>query len=50
MEAALDAVAGHVRRARNGEFPAQPAPSCMCPRFCHAWEICRVKGGPRAKW
>jgi ATP-dependent helicase/DNAse subunit B len=50
MQAALDAVAEHVRRARNGEFPAQPAPSCMCPRFCHAWEICRVKGGPRAKW
>ncbi len=47
MEAALDAVAEHVSRARRGEFPADPAPSCNCPPYCHALEICRVKGGPR---
>jgi RecB family exonuclease len=50
MDAALDAVGAHVRLARGGEFPARPAPSCMCPGFCHAWEICRVAGGPREKW
>lgn len=49
MEDALDAVAAHVRRVRAGAFPAAPAPSCGCPPYCHAWEICRVKGGPRAK-
>ena len=47
---ALSAVAAHVRRVRAGEFPARPAPSCMCPDFCHAWEICRVRGGPQKKW
>lgn len=47
MERALDAVAEHVRRARGGEFPASPAPSCNCPPFCHALEICRIAGGPR---
>lgn len=46
MEQALDAVVRHVRRLRQGEFPAQPAPSCHCPPFCHAWDICRVPGGP----
>ncbi len=50
LERALDAVAQHVRAARAGEFPADPAPSCKCPTFCHAWEICRVRGGPQAKW
>lgn len=49
MNAALDAVAAHVLRARGGEFPAAPAPSCGCPPFCHAWDICRVAGGPREK-
>ncbi len=47
MEQALAAVAGHVQRVRGGEFPARPAPSCRCPPFCHAWDICRVAGGPR---
>ncbi|MGH2669612.1 MAG: PD-(D/E)XK nuclease family protein, partial [bacterium] len=46
MDGALDAVARHVRRIRAGEFPAAPAPSCNCPPFCHAWDICRVRGGP----
>jgi len=49
MQRALDAVAAHVRRARGGEFPARPAPSCGCPPFCHAWDICRVAGGPQTK-
>jgi hypothetical protein len=47
LEAALDAVAGHVQRARRGEFPAAPAESCGCPAFCPSIEICRVPGGPR---
>ena len=47
MDAALDAVVTHVRTARSGEFPVRPAPSCGCPSFCHALEICRVPGGPR---
>jgi superfamily I DNA/RNA helicase len=46
MERALNAVAEHVRRIRAGEFRARPAASCHCPPFCHAWDICRVKGGP----
>jgi RecB family exonuclease len=46
MEQALSAVARHVVRIRAGEFPARPAASCNCPPFCHAWDICRVKGGP----
>jgi len=46
MEAALDAVVTHVRDAREGNFPVRPAPSCKCPSFCHALEICRVPGGP----
>lgn len=47
LDAALDAVAGHVQRARRGEFPAAPAESCGCPDFCPSIEICRVPGGPR---
>lgn len=47
LETALDAVAGHVQRARRGEFPAAPAESCGCPDFCPSIEICRVPGGPR---
>jgi hypothetical protein len=49
MESALDATAEHVRHARDGEFPAAPAPSCGCPSYCHAIAICRVAGGPRLK-
>jgi hypothetical protein len=47
LDAALDAVAAHVLDIRRGEFPAAPAESCGCPPYCHALEICRVKGGPR---
>lgn len=47
LDTALDAVAEHVLRIRAGEFPAAPVESCGCPSFCHALEICRVKGGPR---
>jgi len=46
LDRALDAVVAHVRSARSGEFPVRPAPSCKCPKFCHALEICRVPGGP----
>lgn len=46
LEGALDAVARHVRAARDGVYPASPAASCKCPDFCHAWDICRVRGGP----
>jgi RecB family exonuclease len=47
LETALDAVATHVRTARSGAFPVLPAPSCGCPPFCHAIDICRVPGGPK---
>ncbi len=50
MDAALDAAAAHVATVRAGKNPAKPAASCMCPPFCHAWDICRTKGGPRKKW
>jgi len=50
LESALDAAVGHVRRVRAGEFPTAPAPSCGCPGFCHAWDICRVAGGPKEAW
>lgn len=50
MAEAIEAAGRHVERARAGEYRARPAPSCMCPSFCHAWEICRVKGGPQKKW
>ncbi len=49
LDQALDAVAGHVRRARSGGFPAAPAESCGCPSFCPSIEICRVPGGPRTE-
>ncbi len=49
MERALASVGEHVRAAREGVFPARPAPSCKCPPFCHAWDICRVAGGPETK-
>ncbi len=47
MEAALDAVVRHVEGVRSGAFSANPPPSCGCPSFCHARDICRVAGGPR---
>ncbi len=47
MEAALDAVVRHVKQVRGGAFPADPPPTCGCPSFCHARDICRVAGGPR---
>lgn len=50
MEGALDAAAEHVAAVRAGRYPAKPADSCMCPPFCHAWDVCRVKGGPKGKW
>jgi ATP-dependent helicase/nuclease subunit B len=50
MDFALEAAGRHVARARAGEFPASPPPSCACPPYCHAWDICRVAGGPRTKW
>ena len=50
MESALDAVVAHVRAARDGAFPAAPKNSTRCPPFCHAWDICRVRGGPRSRW
>ncbi|HEU5050353.1 MAG TPA: PD-(D/E)XK nuclease family protein [Gemmatimonadales bacterium] len=49
MERALDAVTEHVKRARGGSFPAEPARSCGCPSFCASLEICRVAGGPRTR-
>ncbi len=47
LERALDAVVAHVHRAASGAFPPEPPPSCGCPRFCHAFDICRISGGPR---
>src|SRR5690606_30220128 len=41
-ERALAAAAVHVRRVREGLYPATAAESCGCPRFCHAWDICCV--------
>jgi hypothetical protein len=48
MERALDDAGRHVARARAAEFPAHPAPSCACPPFCHALDVCRVAMGPRS--
>ena len=48
VERALDRVVEVVEGIRAGEFPAQPAPSCGCPPWCHGWDICRVPGGPRS--
>ena len=47
LEKALDDAVLHVRGVRDGCFPAAPASSCGCPPFCHARDICRVKGGPK---
>lgn len=49
MERALASAAAHVARVRDGEYPARYLDSCGCPPFCHAWDICRVAGGPRGK-
>lgn len=46
METSLAAAMRHAANVRCGVFPAAPAPSCHCPPFCHAWDICRVAGGP----
>jgi hypothetical protein len=48
FERARAAIAEVVRSARDARFPASPAPSCGCPDFCHAWEVCRVKDGPKS--
>jgi hypothetical protein len=50
LELALQTAGHHVRSAREGRFPASPAPSCNCPPWCHAWDICRVPGGPRTSF
>jgi len=50
MDNALTAAVRHVRSVREGVFPAAPAQSCHCPPFCHAWDICRVAGGPDDGW
>jgi len=52
MHAALGAVVRHVNSVRSGRFAADPAPSCSCPPFCHAGDICRVLGGPgsHSRW
>lgn len=50
MEAALDAAVDHVARVRQGEYPARTVESCKCPSFCHAWDICRIAGGPESAW
>ena len=42
MERALDSVCEHVLNARRGKFPVSPAPSCGCPPYCHAYDVCRV--------
>ncbi len=52
LEKALDTAVDTALKVRDGMFPADPAPSCGCPPFCHARDICRVAGGPREvqKW
>jgi ATP-dependent helicase/nuclease subunit B len=50
MDQALDAAATHVSEVRAGRYPARYVESCKCPPWCHAWDICRVKGGPQGKW
>jgi ATP-dependent helicase/nuclease subunit B len=49
-DTALTRVARHIRGARGGHFPVDPPPSCNCPAFCHARDICRIPGGPRSGW
>jgi ATP-dependent helicase/DNAse subunit B len=42
LERALDHACEYVRRIRSGRFPAEVAPSCSCPLWCHGSDICRV--------
>jgi len=49
MTGAITAIARHVTNARAGLFPADPAPSCGCPSYCPAIDVCRVAGGPQRK-
>jgi len=42
MERALACVSEHVLNLRQGRFLISPAPSCGCPSYCHAYDICRV--------
>ncbi len=49
MTGAITAIGRHVTRARAGLFPADPAPSCGCPSYCPAIDVCRVAGGPQRK-
>jgi hypothetical protein len=46
-QGALDHAVAHVRRARGGEFSADPPKSCKCPPWCHGRDICRIPNGPR---
>jgi hypothetical protein len=46
-QGALDHAVAHVRRARVGEFSADPPKSCKCPPWCHGRDICRIPNGPR---
>ena len=32
----------HVRKARQGQFPARPPETCGCPAWCHGIDICRI--------
>jgi len=47
LAAQLAAVRRTVIQARDGRFPASPAPSEGCPSWCVAIDICRVPGGPQ---
>lgn len=50
-ESALEAAGKVVERVRGGTFAASPAPSCGCPSYCVARDICRIPGGPESsKW
>jgi len=49
MAGAIAAIGRHVTNAREGRFPAAPAPSCGCPSFCPSIDVCRVAGGPQRK-
>lgn len=46
-EQSLAGIPVAIRRARTGDFPADPAPSQGCPSWCVAIDTCRVRGGPR---
>lgn len=47
-QGALDHAVAHVKRARGGEFSADPPQTCSCPPWCHGRDICRIPGGPRS--